>query len=305
MQPSCLSAPFPRFNAAVLAVVLCLPGLATAGGTAQVETGSGGERTQATVEFDGAKVRIATALGDSNKGHDSQMIFRDGKLYAIVDEGSQAIVMELSSAMKMMGGMLKQQASSPDAFGDVSQYRGLTSTGRSETVGGVRGEVFQLDYDDRNGVRQRTEVVLSTQAAAREMTESMTELGSAMSAAMGYPELQGSKALQDEVARKKLGVLRFGDEYRVLSLNGATPSASRFALPAKPTQMPSLPAGMNIPSLGGASSGSSGVSAILGEKAQRQQDRIESRSQGETDAATDRAVDKVLDKAFGKIFGGQ
>lgn len=294
----------------MLTVALSLPVFAWAGGTAQIETGSGQDRSRATVEFDGAKTRIVTAINGGGDVGQGEMIFRDGKIYAVVHSNGQPTVMEMGSMFKMMGGMLQQQAAtSPDAFDDVVRYYGLTATGRAETVGGVRGEVFRLDYETKSGQRKSEELVLGTQTTLREMNESMAALGVAMATAMGVTEAEGSRQVQAEIARKKLGVLRFGEDYRVVALDSATPPASRFVLPAAPTALPELPAGVSLPGMGsngaGSSGGNSGLGAIFGQKVERQQERVEARTEGEADAATDRAVDKVLDKAFGKIFGGE
>lgn len=296
------TAPAKLFSLTALAVVLAAPCGALAGGTAEIETGSGSDRLRTTIEFDGAKVRMLTALPQGEDAPQGEMILRDGKVYAVIDRGSNPTVMEMSGMMKMIGGAM-QQAPSPDAFDEVARYHGLSATGRAETVGGLRGEVFRLDYETKAGTRESTEVVLATQAVAREMSLSMAAVGSTMAESMGVIEPEGSRQLQAELERRKVGVLRFGDEYRVLSLNSSTPPASRFVLPAAPMQMPALPGLQGGAGVQG--SAGVGVGGLLGEKIERQKDRIEARSEGETDAATDRAVDKVLDKAFGKIFGGQ
>lgn len=294
----------------LLAVALSLPVRALAGGTAQIETGSGKDATRATIEFDGAKVRMVTAINGQGEAPQGEMIFRDGKTYAVIRNEGTPMVMEMGGMMKMMGSMANQQANATtDAFDDVERYYGLTATGRAESVGGVRGEVYRLDYDTKSGQRKSEELVLGTQTAVREMSQSMLAFGTAMTTAMGIIEPEGSRQLQAELQRKNVGVLRFGQEYRVVSLSSTKPPASRFVLPAAPTEMPQLPAGVSLPGMGG-SAGAQGAAgselgAIFREKAGRQQERIEARSEGEADAATDRAVDKVLDKAFGKIFGGE
>lgn len=291
-------------KATVLSAALLLPALVFAGGTAVIESGQGEDRVSATLEFDGDKLRMRSAPGQGEQQMQGEMIFRDGKVYAVVNNEGTPMVMEMGGMMKMVGNIAKQQGGGTDAYNDVGRYHGLTPTGRNETVGGARGEVYRLDYTTQAGQRETTEVVLSSNVAARDMTASMTVFGAAMAQASGIVEPEGARQLQAEIIGKKMGVLRYGDEFRVTSISSQTPPAGNFKLPAAPTQMPDLSGfgGLGAGAEGSAAAGG-GLGAIFGGKAERQKERIESRTEGEADAATDRAVDKVLDKAFGKIFG--
>jgi len=288
----------------LFSAVLLLPQLALAGGIAEIESGEGDDRVRATLQFDGTLLRMQTAVPKAGAEGQGEMIFRDGKVYAVVSNGGTPMVMEMGGMMKMMGNMAKQQGLSADTYQDVNRYYGLQATGKAETVGGVRGEVYRLDYENGQGQRESKEVVLSSHVAARDMAESMMAFGSVMAESASVIEPEGSKQLQAELTRKKLGVLRFGQEFRVLSLSSKTPPASSFVLPAAPMQMPDL---SGFGSLGAGVEGTAETGGVLGgifgQKVDRQKGRVESRAEGEADAATDRAVDKVLDKAFGKIFG--
>lgn len=290
-----------------LSLALMLPLLAHAGGTAVVEAGSGKDLVRSTMEFDGKLLRVTPTASQGADAPDAYLIFRDGKPYSVVNTDGPPVVMEMSAMMKMMGDVVGQQTSGASAFDKVTAYHGLTETGRVETVGGVRGSVYRLDYQTENGQRQTAEMVLASNVVAREFTTAMTAFGKAMTAASGLTDPAGSQQLEAELARKNLGVLRFGDEFRLLSLDGKTPAAGRFTLPAAPTQMPAMPGGFSLPGMGGgAGAGAkSGVDlgGMIGDKVERQKERIEARGEGEADAATDRAVDKMLDKAFGKLFG--
>lgn len=297
---------FARTHRLALSVslALMLPLLAQAGGTAVVESTDGTQAVRSTLEFDGDKLRVTSALPKGAEEVDAYLIFRDGKPYSVMNNEGAPMVMEMSAMMKMMGGMGQQHAGGTNAFDRVKTYHGLTDTGRAETVGGVRGSVHRLDYTTEGGQRETTEVVLASNVVAREFTAAMMAFGSAMTEASGIADVEGSKQLEAEFKRKNLGVLRFGNEFRIVSLDNKTPAAGRFVLPAAPTQMPAMPGGFALPGMGGGEAGT-GVGGVFGSKVERQKERIEARSEGEADAATDRAVDKVLDKAFGKIFGGE
>jgi len=294
-----------RFPHVLLATGLALPFAVFAGGTVQLETGSGKDRAVTEVEFDGSKLRVTPKMTGETQAH---VIYRDGKAYMVTGEAGAPMVMEMAGMMKMAGSMMQNQNLAPDTFDHVAQYHGLTATGRSETVAGVKGEVYRLDYTTTKGQRVSDEMVLTNNATLGEMSKVMAGFGASLAAAMGQPEAAGSKAVEAELTRRNLGVLRYRQDFRVTSVSSRSPAASRFVLPAAPTAMPDFGGMLGGDAAAGASGGASaggGLGAIFGGKVERQQERIESRAEGEADAATDRAVDQVLDKAFGKIFGGE
>ncbi|WP_148044758.1 hypothetical protein [Stagnimonas aquatica] len=290
-----------NLNALVFGLAVFAAPMALAAGSAQIESGLGSDRARAGLEFDGARLRMQASTGAAaGQGY---LIFRDGKAYTVGDMDGQPFVMEMGAMMKMAGQMAAQGAPR-DGLDDVAAYHGLSATGRSETVAGLRGEVYRLDYTTRSGDRQSKEMVLTANTTAREMTEALSAFGTAMQAAAGIVEPEGSLQLQAEFQRRGLGLLRVGDEFRVLSLSTSKPAAARFELPAEPMQMPAGLSGLGA--LGGAGGAASGnpLGGVFGQKVERQQDRVQGRAEAEVDSATDRAVDKVLDKAFGKLFGG-
>lgn len=99
--------------------------------------------------------------------------------------------------------------------------------------------------------------------------------GTAVAVAMDIPEPPGSQQVKAELRRQNAGVLRFGDEFRVVSLSAETPAAARFDLPAGALQIPTLPEGFSLPGMGGGTEGEGGGS-----------------------------VNEMIDKAYKSIFGG-
>lgn len=289
-----------KLNALIFALTVSAMPAALAAGSAQIESGLGSDRARAGLEFDGSRLRMQAATGAAAEGY---LIFRDGKAYTVGDMGGQPFVMEMGAMMKMAGQMAAQ-ASPRDGLDDIAVYHGLSATGRGETVAGVRGEIYRLDYTTRSGSRESKEMVLAANATAREMTETLRLLATAIQASAGVAEPEGSLQLQAEFQRRGLGLLRVGDEFRVLSLSASKPASGRFELPAAPTEMPAGLSGLGALGAGGEAGSGGPFGAIFGQKVDRQQDRVQGRAEAEVDSATDRAVDKVLDKAFGKLFGG-
>lgn len=289
------------FRLALIAV-LSQPLAALAGGTVQVLNGQGEDAIKTTMEFEGEQLRITPEVSADAKNY---MVFRDGKPYMVSGEGDAPMVMEMTAMARMAGGMMKNMEMGGSTFDDVAVYHGLKATGRSEVHAGITGEVYLLEYTTKKGQRVSEEMVLAKHPVLKDMNRATAKFGLVMAEAMGVADAQGAKQIEAEFNRLNVGMLRYGQDYKVVSVSNRSPAASRFVLPAAPTEMPDFGGLMGGAAAGGNAQAGGGLGAIFGGKVERQQERIESRTEGEADAATDRAVDKVLDKAFGKIFGGQ
>jgi len=281
------------------AFALGAPALVLAAGSATVQVDADGERQSMLIEFAGPQqVRMS-----SMSHEDGYMLFRDGHLYAVAEQDGKPLVMDMGGMLSMFGKMGQVQPKS--GADDVHELISLKRTGGSETVAGVRGSVYLMSYLDGDGQTQTRELVLSSDARAREYTEAMFAVSTAMASAAGKVDtLSGAEAVNARLRQDRLGVLRAGDEFRIASFGGA-PSSSRLALPAAPQQLPDM-SGLQMGGSAEASSSGTGgfdLGAILGGKAKRQQDRVEQRSDQEVDEATDSTVDKALDKAFDTLFG--
>lgn len=277
--------------ALLFATLLSLPAFA---GSALIESGEGGDRQRAELEYRDGKLRVQ-AQGEPG----GTMILRDGRIYTI----AEGMVIDLAGMAGMMGQSgMNAISTGPD---DLVRYLGLDNTGRSETIAGVSGKVHLLRFVDRSGQSQSEELVLSADPRARELGEALQLMSNGFREIFGRSEAPGEAQLQASLQGQ--GVLRYGKEFRVVSFGSTQPSPSRFELPSAPQQLPSLGAFGNTEAAEAEAAPASGggglLGRVLGGKAQRQQERIEGRAEQETDAATDRAVDSVLDKAFGKIFG--
>ena len=300
-----------RLKALAIAGTLLLPTLAFAGGSAEFEAGSGSDRAQVRFEFDRQLLRMTPmkVAGNQNEG-EFYSVFRDGKMYSVVSNDGQPMVVEVGAMLKMMGKMMANQPTVSDGLDDIAEFHGLKATGRSETHAGVTGEVHTLEYTTSAGKRESKELVLAENSTLFEMGNAMSQFSQSMAASMGQPvDTPGSKAIEAELSSRKLGVLRVGDDFRLVRLDKTTPAAARFALPAEPMQMPEMPAGLQQ-MLGGGAAGAgatgldgSNVEGAVQDRIARQKERAEQRANEEVDSATDQVVDKALDKAFNKLFG--
>lgn len=234
-------------------------------------------------------------ISDKSNGY---MLHRQGKLFVVSGEPGNETVMDASSMMRMAGGSMQKGLS------NVGQIQSLKKTARSETVAGIRGEVWTLVQTDSKGRTKTTELVMSADKRVREFRDAMFAFSRTMLVSSGKDSADADEMIA-ELKKRGRGVLRFGDEMTVRSIDGNKVAMERFDLPAEPMAMPSFFSSgdgeANSKKSGGAMSS---LGSLFGKKAKRQQDRAEERTEDEVDDATDQAVDKALDKAFEKLFGG-
>lgn len=225
---------------AVACLAMSLPLSVLAAGTATIQ-GSNGDRF--TLEYDGSQMRL-----QSDKQRNVHLIANGSSIYAVTQAGGQPVVVSGNAVMGLLSASSgrKQFASGSE---DIQQFIGLKATGRSETVGGIAGKVHTLEYIDRTGKRRSEEVVLSGHAEVAEMTNRFGRIAATFQQNSGVDNT-GAQQLLQELERRKMGVLRFADHYRLERLDTTPPSQARFQLPSAPMQ---LPAGLEalVPGLTG------------------------------------------------------
>lgn len=215
------------------AAAVIFSGPVWAGGTAVIGTGNAGE--QATLEYDGDKIRLEAPQQGGMNGY---LVIDGNKAYAVSLDNGQPVVLDMASMGRMMGAMAGaagQPAMPLDALaGEVLELR---RQDRTETVAGISGQLYQVEHVDDKGNRQTDEAVLSSDPRALELTRSMVHLSRVLTSALGQPNDaldKFSRMLLDD----NLGLLRMGQDMRLISLSGQTPAAERFVLPAAPGGMP-------------------------------------------------------------------
>lgn len=283
------------------ALVVLTAALPAAAGTATIASSDG---TTMTFEYRGDDLLRVGGVED-----ESYMLVRDNTLYIVSFNDGEAMVIDASSMMKGFSGMVQQAA--PSAT--TAEFVSLENTGRSETVAGIKGDVYLLTTR-QDGEEMTQEVVMSDDKRAIEFRDAMFIMGRAAMEAFGEYQLpEENKDVQKRLQDMNLGVLRVGEDMTVTELSGDSIAAARFELPAEPMDMQGLGAmmgamgessGKNGDADGEQSGGLfSGMMEALGGKADRQADRTEQKVDNKVDRETDSAVDKAVDKVFGKLFG--
>ncbi|MFK7830686.1 MAG: hypothetical protein AB8B57_12995 [Congregibacter sp.] len=268
------------------------------------------EGDESVFEYQRNKLRINT-VEDSNYA-----VIRDGGFYTVMQDNGRTMVIDAGSMMQAFGGMA--QGANP---GDLAvKVISLKKTRGTETIAGIKGDVYELKFEGESGDMQTEEIVLSDDRRVRELRDALFLMLETITknTSMGDPE--NARDMLDRLEDLDSGVLRFGQDLLITSISGDRIDDARFELPAEPMNLQGLGdmlGGMNqqgsdqsgpANSAGDAAgSGEAGVfSSImgaLGSKAERQSDRVGGSVENEIDEETDAKVDNAIDKAFGKLFG--
>lgn len=214
--------PLHRMLAAPLFAVAAT---ALAGGQATLETTGKGAGTMSLSWSDSRTVRMAP------EGQPAYMLVRGGKAYSISNAGGRLMVMDMSS---MAGMMPRQDAMPQQQSGTVADARAVSSiesTGETEAVAGIEGEVYEITWTDASGRQHVDEAVLSEDDTAVEMTAAFRAFAEAMGGA------GSTDAIGRRLSATGKGLLRFSDNFRVAAISSETPPAGEFELPAEPMDM--------------------------------------------------------------------
>lgn len=215
-----------------IALVLASTPAAWAGGTAVIQGAASNESI--SLEYEAGKIRLEGGPGMAAAGY---MLVDEGRAYAVSLEGGQPRVIDMAVMGKMMGvmaGMGGQQLAISDLVGEIIDLMPLN---RTETLAGISGQLYSLKYKAGQGQVRSDELVLSSDPRALELTRALLQLERSMAQMVGQTAASDAvvEALQLGSAQ---GILRFGNDMRLVSLSDASPDASRFQLPAEPTVMP-------------------------------------------------------------------
>ena len=195
-----------------------------AAGIATLATGSGQDAETMVIEYDDhGRTRMNMPAGQEGNGY---MLSRDGKVWMVMNMQGQVMVMD----------MARMAAMAPPSGDDTLQQEFISAraTGKKETVAGFVGEVYELSWKDRNGV-QTAMAVLSKDPAVVEYSNAWMKLAENMAKSMGQ---KTGNSIGRYLEKKGLGVLKMGDDFRVVSIQPGKVNEQDFVLPKATMQMP-------------------------------------------------------------------
>ncbi|GGX88718.1 hypothetical protein GCM10007160_15250 [Litchfieldella qijiaojingensis] len=204
-----------------------------------------GKATIATTDTQNAMQMVIHWTDDSMRmdfpaQQQGYMLMRDGKGYMVTEQAGQTIVMDMA--------MLKGMA---DAMGEANEVNAnqaksvdnLEATGEKETIAGIEGDVYRIQWTDHGGTNHDDEIVLSDKPLGREMLQAFQ---SYVQIVMDEPDPIGTALLE-----RDLGMLKFGDKFRIVEMADASPDATMFELPENAMTMQDMlqqqMGGSNVP----------------------------------------------------------
>lgn len=165
----------------------------------------------------------------------------DGKAWGVAKVAGYPVTMGLDQLATLLGQHNALARLGPDAV-VPSQITSLEATGQRETVAGVDGERYRVSWVDSEGNARIDEAVLTDDPLVREMQDAL--LGGMTRAIASGTGVIGHESAEQELTRRGLAVLRFGDDFRLESISDARQPDARFARPSKPLDLQQLMRGV-------------------------------------------------------------
>jgi len=216
-------------------LVLLLAVNAFAAGKVTIEGNGEGEHYTMVIEYlDNHTLRMNFPNQQEGSGY---MLIRDNKVYTVTNFNNTLMVMDLGAMSKMAAAFGGDNDDQDQLTGPLSyEVLEMTDTGKTETVAGFKGKVYVVSAKDDSGTYSE-EIVLSSDPKVRAYSDAWREAGKTMQHVLNQ-DLEADNDLNHYMEKHKLGLLRYGQEYRVVSIDSSKPAADRFTLPAAPMTMP-------------------------------------------------------------------
>ncbi len=175
------------------------------------------------VEYrDAANFRVGTDA-------DNYQLMLDGRLYAVA-EGQVIDVEKISRQIRAVGADTFLAGLLGDATSDVPTDVSVRPLGRQETVAGYQGEVYEALARTSNG-EQRAELVVTDNADLKAVQDALMKVAKDAVAAVGAKSSPYAKPLEQVEQQRLGGLLRYGEDLRLVSLDRTPIAAGRIALP--------------------------------------------------------------------------
>lgn len=170
-------------------------------------------------------VHMTYGIPEGEDGYGYSVV-REGKLYSVMRMDGQWMVLEAGEMVEGLAAMVLEDM--PEL--QVRSAK-IDKAGGSETVAGIRGDLYRLTVVDGNGDTETSELVLTSDSLVTELTQI------ANSWDQGGVAGARSEKLMAAMPRGKRGMLRWGDQFELVSISTEAPDAGLFELPAKPQSM--------------------------------------------------------------------
>ena len=221
--------------ALALALTVLTPLPLLAAGSATIKNGDDVSRMSWQ---DPQTVRTDTAT------EDAYMVLRDGKTYLVstqIDSGMPP-VMEVGDMVQGLADALDEDGALTSPSARTPRIESVRKTGRTETVAGIQGDVYDVTLVDDQGETSHQSMVLTSDALATEMTAAYFAISGSIVGTERVAEFT------DALPARQRGLLRLGDDIVVQAISSAAPAADTFELPAEPVNFGDLMKELMAPS---------------------------------------------------------
>lgn len=188
--------------------------------TAVYDLGGG---DQLRVEYlDAANFRVGTDA-------ENYQLMLDGRLYAVA-QGQVIDVEKVSRQIRAVGADTFLAGLLGDATSDVPTDISVRPLGRQETVAGYTGDVYEAVARTSNG-EQRADLVVTDDANLKAVQDALMKVAKDAVAAVGAESSAYTRPLQQVEQQGLGGLLRYGEDLRLVSLDHTPIPAGRIRLP--------------------------------------------------------------------------
>jgi len=178
---------------------------------------------QLRVEYrDADNFRIGT-------GAENYQLMLDGRLYAVA-QGQVIDVEKVSRQIRAVGADTFLAGLLGDATSDVPTDVSMRPLGRQETIAGYTGEVYEAVARTSNG-EQRAQVVVTDNPDLKAVQDALMRAAKDAVAAVGAESSAYTRPLQQVEQQRLGGLLRYGEDLRLVSLDHEPIPAGHIALP--------------------------------------------------------------------------
>lgn len=208
------------FRSMLFALVVMLAMPAAADITA-IYAMAGGDRLR--VEYrDAANFRIGT------DGQNYQLML-GGRLYAVA-QGRVIDIDKMSRQIKAVGAEAFLAGVLGNATADVPTDVSMRPLGRKETVAGHTGDLYEVVARTANG-EQRTDLVVTRNPDLTAVQNALLKVAKEAVAAVGAESSAYTRPLQQVEQQRLGGLLRYGKQMKLVSLDRTPIPAGRIAMP--------------------------------------------------------------------------
>lgn len=182
-----------------------------------------GDGTLSTLSIrDDQHIRI-----DTNE-KDTYMLLIDRKVYLVHQENGQWSAVD----MDQMAGLLKNFSKGTDSSSSQNFRQKFRNTGRSETIAGYKGKVFEVETTDGTGKTKKDEIVLSSHPDIKKIQQGWVVFGGRMARMLGPDSARElEQSLKSAEMKEHGGMLRYGKDMRLQKVEKPSLDLATYQLP--------------------------------------------------------------------------